>query len=220
MSEEAEVAYREALALWPGNAEAIATLMPYLWDRGEFEEAIEICDRALEDDSNSADLWRLRVFAEKRKETEAEIRVLLEQRAYQAKSRETIRRLIELYSSVGETNKAGALVDQALNDFPDDADILRFIIKYYEEHDELPKTLDAAKRLTQVEASNVQNYLLLARACFVQNRKKEFYEAADQAIKLGGPAIRRAFAVDPAFSSWKNDPEFKKLLEAQSLAPN
>ncbi len=220
MSEEAEVAYREALALWPGNAEAIATLMPYLWDRGEFEEAIEICDRALEDDSNSADLWRLRVFAEKRKETEAEIRVLLEQRAYQAKSRETIRRLIELYSSVGETNKAGALVDQALNDFPDDADILRFLIKYYEEHDELPKTLDAAKRLTQVEASNVQNYLLLARACFVQNRKKEFYEAADQAIKLGGPAIRRAFAADPAFSSWKNDPEFKKLSEAQSLAPN
>ena len=71
-----------------------------------------------------------------------------------------------------------------------------------------------------VETSNVQNYLLLARACFVQNRKKEFYEAADQAIRLGGPSFRKAFATDPTFSAWKNDPEFKKLTEAQSLAPN
>ena len=98
--------------------------------------------------------------------------------------------------------------------------MLRFIIKYYEERDELPKTLDAAKRLTLVETSNVQNYLLLARACFVQNRKKEFYEAAGQAIKFGGPSIRKAFVADPAFSSWKNDPEFKTLLEVQSLVPN
>ena len=220
MSAEAGRAYQEALALWPGNAEAIAALMSYLWDQGEFDEAIEICDRALEEDPNRADLWRLRLLAEKRKETEAEIRVLIEKRAYQAKSRETVRRLIELYSSVGETNKAGPLIDQALNDFPDDADMLRFIIKHYEEHDELPKTLDAAKRLTLVETSNVQNYLLLARACFVQNRKKEFYEAAGQAIKFGGPSIRKAFVADPAFSSWKNDPEFKTLSEAQSLVPN
>ncbi len=220
MSAEAEHAYREALALWPGNVEAIAAVTSYLWDRGEFDGAIEICDRALEDDPNSIDLWRLRLFAEKRKETEAEVRVLLDKLAHQPKSRETVRRLIELYSSVGATNKAGPLIDQAPNDFPDDADMLRFIIKYYEEHDELPKTLDAAKRLTLVEPSNVQNYLLLARACFVQKRKKEFYEAADQAIKLGGPPIRKAFVTDPAFSSWNNDPEFKKLTETHSLAPN
>lgn len=220
MSAEAERAYREALALWPGNAEAIAALTSYLWDRGEFDGAIEICDRALDDDPNSVDLWRLRFFAEKRKETEGEIRGLLGKLAYESKSRETVRRLIELYSSVGETNKAGPLIDQALNNFPDDADMLRFIIKYYEQHDELPKTLDAARRLTLVEPSNVQNYLLLARACFVQSRKREFYEAANQAIKLGGPSLRKAFIADPTFSSWKNDPEFKKLTETQSLVPN
>jgi hypothetical protein len=112
------------------------------------------------------------------------------------------------------------LIDQALNDFPDDADMLRFIIRYREQHDELPKTFDAAKRLTLLETTNVQNYLLLARACFVQKRKKEFYEAASQAIKLGGPSLRQAFVTDPTFSSWKNDPEFKKLKETQSLIPN
>ncbi len=86
---------------------AIAALTSYLWDRGEFDGAIEICDRALDDDPNSVDLWRLRFFAEKRKETEGEIRGLLGKLAYESKSRETVRRLIELYSSVGETNKAG-----------------------------------------------------------------------------------------------------------------
>ncbi|HEY5706717.1 MAG TPA: DUF2723 domain-containing protein [Terrimicrobiaceae bacterium] len=220
MSAEAERAYREALALWPGNSEAIAALMSYLWDRGEFDEAIKVCDKALDDDPNDVDLWRLRLFAEKRKETEGEIRLLLDKLAYQSKSRETVRRLVELYSSVGETNKAEPLIEQALRDFPNDGDMLRFIIKYYEEHDELPKTLDAARRLTLVETSNVQNYLLLARACFVQNRKTEFYEAANQAIKLSGPALRKAFVADPTFSLWKSDPEFKKLSDPQSLLPN
>ena len=51
----------------------------------------------------------------------------------------------------------------------------------------------------------------------MQNRKKEFYEAANQAIKLGGPSLRKAFVTDPTFSSWKNDPEFKKLTETRSL---
>ena len=141
--------------------------------------------------------------------------MLQDKLASQSKSRETVRRLIELYSSVGDTNKARPLIGQALKDFPDDSDMLRFVIQYYEHIGELPNTLDAAKRLTLIETSNVQNYLLLARAYFIQNRKKEFYEAASQAIKFGGPSLRKAFVADPAFSSWKNDPEFKKLSEAQ-----
>ena len=124
-----------------------------------------------------------------------------------------MRRLVELYSSVGETNKAEPLIDQALSDFPNDADMLRFVISYYEEQDQLAKTLEPARRLTLVETSNVQNYLLLARACFVQNKKQEFYKAANQAIRLGGPSLRKAFVADPTFSrgklirssrSWRN----------------
>jgi tetratricopeptide (TPR) repeat protein len=217
MAAEAERAYREALTLWPANAEAIGALAPYLWDRGAFDEAISVCDTALEHDPNNLDLWRFRYFAEKRKETEGEIRAVSDKLAYESKSRETVRRLIELYASVGETNKAAPLIKQALDYFPNDADMLRFIIKYYEQHGELSKTLEPARQLTLVETSNVQNYLLLARACFVQDKKQEFYEAANQAVKLGGPSLRKAFLADPAFSSWKDDPEFRKLAQPQSL---
>ncbi len=219
MSAEAERAYREALALWAGNAEAIVALMSYLWDRGAFDEAIELGNQALVDDPNSIDLWRLRIYAERRKETEGEIRALRETLATQPSSGEALRKLIQLYSSVGETNKAGPLLQQAQSNFPQDADMLRFIIRYYEERGELPKTLESARRLTLVETSNVHNYLLLARASFVLNKKQEFYEAANSAIRLGGPSLREAFISDPKFSTWKDDPEFKKLAEEQSLPP-
>jgi Tfp pilus assembly protein PilF len=220
MSAEAERAYRDALALWPGNAEALVALTSYLWDRGDFEEAIDLYNQALADDPNSIDLWRLRLYAEKRKETAGEIQALRELLASQPTSGETLRRLIQLYASVGETNKAEPLLQQAQSRFAEDADMLRFIIRYYEERGELAKTLEPARHLTRVESSNVQNYLLLARACFVLNKKSEFYEAAHAAIRLGGPSLRKAFLSDPTFSTWKNDPEFKKLAEEQSLPPD
>ena len=220
MSSEAERAYREALALWPGNAEALVALTSYLWDRGDFDEAIDLYNQALADDPNSIDLWRLRLYAEKRKETAGEIRALQETLATQPGSGEALRRLIQLYSSVGETNKAEPLLQQAQDNFRQDADMLRFVLRYYEERGELAKTLEPARRLTLVETSNVHNYLLLARACFVLNKKEEFYEAARDAIRLGGPSLRKALLSDPTFSMWKNDPEFKKLAEEQSLPPD
>jgi tetratricopeptide (TPR) repeat protein len=220
MSSEAERAYREALALWPGNAEALVALTSYLWDRGEFEAAIDLYDQALVEDPNSIDMWRLRLYAEKRKETAGEIRSLQEMLATQPRSGEALRRLIQLYAAVGETNKAEPLLQQAQSNFSQDADMLRFVLRYYEERSELPKTLEPARRLTLIETSNVDNYLLLARACFVLNKKEEFYEAADSAIRLGGPSLRKAFLSDPTFSRWKNDPDFKKLAEEQSLPPN
>ena len=218
MSSEAERAYHEALALWRGNAEAIAALMPYLWDRRQFDQFIVLCDRALQEDPNNFDLWRLRYFGEKRKEIEGEIRTVQDKLTLQPKSPAIVSRLIELYASVGETNKTDLLVGQALKDFAENADMLRFIIKYYQEHNQLAQTLEPARRLSVVEDSNVQNYLLLAQACFVQNRKEEFYEAAKQAIRLGGPSFRKALAIDPTFSAWKTDPEFKKLIDNLSLA--
>ena len=98
--------------------------------------------------------------------------------------------------------------------------MLRFVLHYYEDRGELAKTLEPARRLTLVETSNVHNYLLLARACFVLNKKEEFYDAARDAIRLGGPSLRKALLSDPTFSTWKNDPEFKKLAEEQSLPPD
>ena len=95
--------------------------------------------------------------------------------------------------------------------------MLRYIIRYREENNEIPLTLDPAKRLTEVEGSNVANFLLLARAYFVQNKKKEFYDTAIRAVELGGAPVREAFRNEPQFSLWANDEEFKKLTTPPQL---
>ena len=144
--------------------------------------------------------------------------MLAERLANQPRNREAVRRLLDLYSSVGETNKAGPSPIKLWATFSDDAEMLRALAKYYESHAELSKTWDVVKRLTVVEPSNVQNYLVLARISFAQNRKKDFYDAATRAIKLGGPSLRKALVSDPAFATWRSDPNSKKLNETQPFA--
>jgi len=218
MTPEAMRAYREALELWPNNHEVLISLMTYLWEQDQFDEALQLVKLALENDPNSIDLWRLFVIGEKRKEAAEEIRALNLKLTEQPKSRETLRHLIQLYANVGATNKSDPLVERAFKDFPEDTDMLRYIISYREENNQLPLTLEPARRLTELESSNVANYLILARAYFSQDKKKEFYATANKALEVGGPIVREAFLSEPQFSRWRNDPEFKKLT-APPLLP-
>ena len=217
MTDEAMRAYREALELWPNNVETILALMNYLWEQDKFDEVIQLYKTALDHDPNSFDLWRLLGMAERRKETGAEIRALTLKLSEQPKSRETLQNLIQLYANVGDTNKADPLIERALRDFPEDSDLLRYIISYHEQNNELSRTLEPARRLTMVEGSNVENFLLLARAYFLQDKKKEFYETAARAVELGGPSVQEAFRTEPQFSAWTNEVEFKKLTTPRQL---
>jgi len=217
MTDEAIRAYREAVELWPNNIEVLVSLMNYLWEQGKFDEVINLYQQALANDPNSLDLWRLLGLAEKRKETQDEIRAQTLKLAEQPKSREVLQNLIQLYANVGDTNNATPLIERALKDFPGDSDMLRFIIRYREENNEIPLTLEPARRLTEVENSNVANFLLLARAYFVQDKKKEFYETAAKAVELGGAPVREAFRAEPQFSRWANEEEFKKLTTPPQL---
>lgn len=219
MMPEAERVYREALELWPGNFEAIIPLMSMMWDRGEFDDVLKLFDKPVEDDPNNIQAWRLYGLAEQRKKMEGDIRQLLTKLNAQPKSRETLQQLIRMYATVGQTNKSQPLVERAFKDFPNDSDMLRFIVQYYDESDDWAKTEEPSKRLVEIEGSNVQNHLLLVRAYFAQQKKKEFYEAAEQAVKVGGKNIQEMFQYDPTFAPWRNDPEFKKLIAPQPILP-
>lgn len=219
MDNEAERAYREALELWPNSLESILALTDILWARGDFDGAIALFQTALDNDPENIDLWRLFLIAEKRKEIQGEINTLNRRLAEQPRSRETLHKLLELHASVGDTNNARPLVDRAMRDFPEDSDLLRFVIKYHEQNNDYAETLEAAKRLATIESSNLNNHLLLARAYFYQDKKKEFYETANKVAEMGGNPVREAFATEPIFQAWTNDPEFQKLIEIPKLLP-
>lgn len=221
MRKEAEFAYRQALQLWSGNPDALNGLSELLWDRGDFDGVIELLSIATAADPNNFQLWRLRTMAEKRKQLEGEIHLLEATLAQQPRSREVTEKLLDLYSTVGETVRAAKLLDRALAQFREDPDFLRLAANYSDINGLLPQQLTAAKNLVLIEASNGENFLILARAAFRNNDKKTFYSAARRAIELSGLPMQEAIQQSPLFHSWKKDPEFKKLIkEIETLHQN
>lgn len=217
MTSEAKRAYEEALALWPDNLDVILALMNILWTEKNFEKPLQLLNQAIERDPENADLWRLHFLAEQRRDAQDEISELTVKLAAQPKSRGTFGKLLGLYTKVGDIHAAQPLIDRALTDFPNDADIMRDIITLQGQDKQFAETEAAAKRLTEIESTNIDNYLLLARAYFYQHKKKEFYKTAAQAIALGGEDVKDGFRTEPIFSSWTNDPEYQKLIKPGPL---
>lgn len=215
MEAEAERAYREAIELWPGNGEAIASIIKAAWDRGDFNEVIDLFDKALITDPNNPVLLRYWVMAVQREELEKKIADAREKLEKQPKSRDALRELVDLYGQGAEIEKAEPLIIRGMTDFPEDADLLRFFVQFYKNTDQPEKIAIPARQLTKAESSNADNFYILARALADQTNKPEFYQAAKTAIELGGLPVRGAFAGDPIFAAARKDPEFKKIISPQ-----
>lgn len=211
MPKEAEIAYRQSLLLWPGNPESINGLNNLLWDRGDYDGVIKILEPANAADPNNFHLWRLRVFAEKRKELEGDIRKLTDELEKNPKDREKTEKLMELYTSTGETNKMTELLAKSVELFPDDPDFLRKAAQYGEMNNLPVQEVAAAQKLVAAGTNSADDYLLLARAFFRNNDKTNFYSAARTAIQKGGLPIREAIFDHPLFAPWREEDEFKKL---------
>lgn len=211
MLKEAEIAFRQSLVLWPGNPESLNTLSGILWDRGDYGGVIKLLEPANADDPNNFSLWRMRAFAEKRKELEGEICELQTDVEKSPDDRDKTGRLLELYYKTGDTNKTTELLTRAVETFQGDPDFLRTAIQYGEMSGLPAQELAAAKRLAAVGTNAGDDYLLLARAYFRNNDKTNFYSAAKVAIQKGGLPMREAIFEHPLFAPWRGEEEFKAL---------
>ncbi len=215
MLKEAEYAYRQALVLWPGNPESLNAMNGMLWDRSDYDGVIKLLEPANDADPNNFPLWRMRAFAEKRKELEGDIKALQESLAKNPKDQEKTTKLLEIYYNTGETNRTSELLSRAVETFQDDPEFLRKAVEYGEINALAVPELAAAKKLvssgTNAPTNAANDYLLLARAAFKNNDKTNFYAAARMAIQLGGLPIREAIFQHPLFEPWRKDEEFQKL---------
>ena len=71
----------------------------------------------------------------------------------------------------------------------------------------------AAQKLVAPGTNAGDDFLLLARACFRNNDKTNFYAAARTAIQKGGLPMREAIFDHPLFAPWRQEEEFKKLQD-------
>ena len=209
--QEAETAYRQSLILWPGNPESLGALNSMLWERGDYGGVIKLLEPANAADPNNFPLWRMRVFAEKRKELEGDIRGLTDSLAKNPKDRDKTGKLLEIYTSTGETNKTTELLSKSVELFGDDAEFLRQAVQYGEMNNLPAQEVAAAKKLVAAGTNSGDDYLLLARAFFRNNDKTNFYPAARTAIEKGGLPMREAIFEHPLFAPWRQDEEFKNL---------
>lgn len=211
MPKEAEIAYRQSLILWPGNPESLNTLSQMLWDRGDFDGVIKIIEAANAGDPNNYPLWRLRAFAEKRKELEGDIRELQASLEKNPKDSEKTCKLLGLFYETGDTNRASGLLDKAVETFRDDPEFLQTAVQFGEANGLSVQELAAAQKLVSVGTNAGGDYLLLARAYFRNNDKTNFYSAAKTAIEKGGLPIREEIFEHPVFAPWRQEDEFQKL---------
>ena len=211
MPKEAELAFRQSLLLWPGNPESLNSLNSILWERGDYDAVIKLLEPANNADPNNFLLWRLRFFAEKRKELQGEIHGLTESLAKNPGDREKTEKLLELYYDIGETNKTTALLNKSVEQFGKDPEYLRKAVQYGEMNSLPAQEVAAAKKLVAAGTNSGEDFLLLARAYFRNNDKTNFYSAARTAIEKSGLPMREAIFDHPLFAPWRQDAEFKNL---------
>jgi tetratricopeptide (TPR) repeat protein len=212
MDEAAKLAYRQSLALFPTNLEAIVNLMTILWDEGKFDEAIKLVEQAIPLDPDEKELWRYYSFAVKRKEVEQQINALKAALQRNPADEQALERLVTTYSELGEYHQAQPILEKALTERPNDAVLLRFAISYFDSQEIADRRLDVATKLASMEPNDAQIQYVLARARLVNGDDKGFYEAARKAVELGGVEVREALQQDAAFERLRDKDEFRELI--------
>jgi tetratricopeptide (TPR) repeat protein len=220
MLKEAEIAYRQSLALWPGNPESLNAMSAMLWDRNDFDGVIQLLVPANNEDINNLGLWRLRAVAEKRKEMEISIQEVRAEVEKNPKDLEKTEKLLELYYSVGDTNKSSELLKSSLARFSDNSDFLTKAIQFSEMNVLPERELEAAKLLVAVSTNAGDSLLALARAWCRNNDKTNFYATARAAVEKGGLPVSEALFTQPVFIRWRWEEEFQKLRASNQPAPN
>jgi len=219
MGAEAERAYRQALALWAGNLDAIVALNPMLWDRGDFDGMIRLLDRAAQDDPNNISTIRLSIMAQKRKELEGEIGAARAEAEQNPHSADPAKRLLNLYAQTGDTNQSLPLIRSSMTNLPGDPDFQRVALGYLDSVGMLkdPVSVEMADRLVKTEPTSAKNFYLQSRVLYAKGDKDAFKAAAAKAVQLGGLRLREVYLADPLFKDEREKPDFLQMLTPQIL---
>lgn len=210
MHSEAETAYREALELWPCEPGVIHALAQLLWERGAFDQAAILCDSALAQDPRNEALQGLMSLVARRREKQEVIEKLTARLTRNPLDRGSLKGLIMLLSSVGESDKANDLLLHGYKQFGEDPDFLRFAAAHDVLNGQPLNSLAPALQLKEIEPENPANLFILAHAWYFHTNYPEFFKTMQEAIRLGGIPVREMFQSDPLFAPIREHEEFRR----------
>jgi tetratricopeptide (TPR) repeat protein len=211
---EAERAYRQSLALWPGSGESLNGLSQILWDRGDFDGVLDMFNTAIEKDPNNIPLWRMFFIAENRKKLQGQIAEREEALRQKPDAREDALALLELHFATGDTKGLQAFLDPSITTFSKDPEFLRAAVDCAMEAHLVPQQLAAARALVAAEPDVAENQYRLAKAAAENDDQALCLQAARRAIELGGLPMREGLGQAEEFKKYQSNEEFQALLRS------
>jgi tetratricopeptide (TPR) repeat protein len=209
---ESESAYRQSLALWPGNGESLNGLSQILWDRGDFDGVLDMFNAAIEKDPNNIPLWRMFFIAENRKKLQGQIAEREEALRQKPDVRDDALALLELHFTTGDTKGLQAFLDPSITAFSKDPEFLRAAVDCAMEAHLVPQQLAAARALIAAEPDEAENQYRLAKAAAENDDQALCLQAARRAIELGGLPMREGLGQSEEFKKYRSTEEFQALL--------
>jgi tetratricopeptide (TPR) repeat protein len=213
MKEEAKAAYRQALALYPANYEALMPLSNLLWDEGNFDEPIKLWKAAVEADPNSRVAVYFQVVAEKRREFQDQIDGFLAAIEKSPTDLEPRKQLVNTYLAVAEEEKANEAVEAMLAAMPDDTNAIVFALSTFARTGKKDRMFEAAKRWREVKPGDPEPALAVAAIALERGDNASFLDAAKAALQNGGLAARRRLLNDAAFRKAREVEGFETLMK-------
>jgi tetratricopeptide (TPR) repeat protein len=212
MWSEAEKAYRQALQLQPNNSESLAALNKILQKQKRWGEMVAIWDRALLDDPRNRSLQLSRQRVTQLRQGAREIEKLQEVLDSDPEDSMALSHLMRLLLETDQVEEANRQLEVSGQVFGDDLDYLQFATEFCNLHGLWEAGLGPARKWTAVAPDQATAWLVLARMEFANRDTDAFFEAAAQAVELGGGKARTALAGDAIYSTLQSDSKFQALL--------
>jgi len=219
MDREAELAYKEALELFPGDGAVVQALMLTQWDRGEFQESLAFCEKALREDPANPGLHIVQQLAVQRSAIQEKIEKLTKRVERNPRDKNSLKSLIMLTAGTSNLRQANDYLLAGFQSFSNDPDFLRFAAAHFELNGQPLNSLGPALRLAQVEPANPANQFILAHSWYSHTNMPEFYKAMRAAIDAGGAPAREMFLSDSYFAPIRNEMEFQRLAAPKPAPP-
>lgn len=213
MNKEAEIAYRQALALWTGNPEAINALAGMWNDRGDYDDLIATVKAAVSEDLNNMALWRMLVQAEKTKEAAGELAKARTTLSKQPSDPEALKKFAELSLALGETNNIAPTLLKGVDALTKDEAFLANSMEYGRQFTNSTLRLKSANALALLRPDDLRYALAQAAAAMEDGNKTIFIEAVRRATSIDQPTVEGFLEHNDPPAKWKDDPEVKALLE-------
>jgi Tfp pilus assembly protein PilF len=208
----AELAYRQALELWPGNTETLNNFSDLLLRQGRSAELRDILAGAVKADPNNGLLVILLRNCERKIQLQGEIAALEQQKAANPKDPALVQQLLGKYAEEGNIPAADRLLGEAAATFSTNAEILRDAVNYFALQNRVPQALEYGRKLERVTPEDPEVKYGIAKFVMLTGNRAEFYRMLGESVKYGGLPMRERIASEPMFQQIQGEPEFQKLV--------